>query len=135
MELIKDYDLEIQYHEGKANKVADALSRKTNHTLWILPQQLCKEFQGLNLEVKLSDQEEREGRLYYMTATPTLFEEIKRAQEEDSWMGNIKEKMVDGKHGPFELHPDGSVRFQGRWVIPRGCKKIMEQIMKEGHYT
>jgi hypothetical protein len=29
LELIKDYDLEIHYHPGKANVVADALSHKT----------------------------------------------------------------------------------------------------------
>jgi hypothetical protein len=34
LELIKDYDLEIHYHLGKANIVTDALSRKSYcHTL------------------------------------------------------------------------------------------------------
>ena len=33
MELIKDYDCVIDYHPGKANAVADALSRKTMQML------------------------------------------------------------------------------------------------------
>ncbi|KAL5567482.1 hypothetical protein UlMin_024057 [Ulmus minor] len=32
LELVKDYDCEILYHPGKANKVADALSRKSSAT-------------------------------------------------------------------------------------------------------
>ena len=36
MELIKDYDYVIDYHPGKANVVADALSRKTMQTLRVL---------------------------------------------------------------------------------------------------
>jgi hypothetical protein len=52
LELIKDYDLDIQYHPGKANLVADALSWKgqANSALaFQLPDELMKEFEGLNL--------------------------------------------------------------------------------------
>ena len=31
LELVKDYDCEILYHPGKANVVADTLSRKQGH--------------------------------------------------------------------------------------------------------
>jgi hypothetical protein len=33
LELIKDYNLEVHYHPGKVNVVADALSRKTHCNL------------------------------------------------------------------------------------------------------
>jgi phosphotransferase system HPr-like phosphotransfer protein len=54
LELIKDYDCEINYHSGKANVVADALSRKSTvelAALGISQPQLIKEFVGMRLEV------------------------------------------------------------------------------------
>jgi hypothetical protein len=42
LELIKDYDLEIHYHPGKANLVADALSQKEHVHFAIVPSYLMR---------------------------------------------------------------------------------------------
>ncbi|KAL5563399.1 hypothetical protein UlMin_033146 [Ulmus minor] len=36
LELVKDYDCEILYHPGKANRVVDALSQKSTTTLMLI---------------------------------------------------------------------------------------------------
>ena len=54
LELIKDYDLEIHYHPGKANVVVDALSRKSYcHTLITesIPPELKEEIDDFQLEI------------------------------------------------------------------------------------
>jgi hypothetical protein len=52
LELIKYYELEIHYHPGKANVVADALSRKSQVNMMVarpMPYELVKEFDRLSL--------------------------------------------------------------------------------------
>jgi hypothetical protein len=54
MELIKDYDLEIHYHPGKANLVANALSREEHvHSAVVaqLPDEIVEDFRRLNLGI------------------------------------------------------------------------------------
>jgi hypothetical protein len=54
MELIKDYELEIHYHPGKANLVVDALSRKEHvHSAVVdqLPDEIIEDFRRLNLGI------------------------------------------------------------------------------------
>jgi hypothetical protein len=55
LELIKDYNLEIHYHSGKANVVTDALSRKSychNLSMEAVPPELCQEMGELCLEIQ-----------------------------------------------------------------------------------
>jgi hypothetical protein len=54
LELIKDYDLGINYHPGKANVVIDALSRRSHVSQLVvdsMPLEFCEEFDKLNLRI------------------------------------------------------------------------------------
>jgi hypothetical protein len=69
LELIKDYDLEVHYHPGKANVVADALSRKTQCNYLTIDSHvaaLCDELSKMNMEVVSL------GTLDYISVKPTL---------------------------------------------------------------
>jgi hypothetical protein len=54
LELIKDYDLGINYHPRKANVVADALSQRSHMSQLVvdsMPFELCEEFDKLKLRM------------------------------------------------------------------------------------
>jgi len=58
MEFLKDYDFELLYHLGKANVVADALSRKNVHIahLMIKELELLEKFIDMKLQVELESE-------------------------------------------------------------------------------
>ena len=54
LELLSDYDIDIQYHPEKANKVVDALSQKTYDTFAVmrmLPGELAKEIKDSEIVI------------------------------------------------------------------------------------
>ena len=74
MELVKDYDYDISYHPGKANVVADVLSRKSSGSLTVLSQLekiLQEDFYRSGIELIT-------GRLSTMMLESTLLERIKQ---------------------------------------------------------
>jgi hypothetical protein len=90
LELIKDYDLEIHYHPGKANLVADSLSRKGHANVAMvfqLPDESVKEFKRLNMEVVAH----AEG--VTLEVQSTLEQEIRKWQLEDVGIQKFKESM------------------------------------------
>ena len=94
MELIKDYDMRLHYHPGKANVVADALSRKSYVNTLItggLPQELADDLRELCLEI-LS-----RGYVAALEIQSTLTDKIREAQKTDKEVASIKEKMSKGK--------------------------------------
>jgi hypothetical protein len=80
LKLIKDYDLGINYHPGKANVVADALSRRSYVSQLVvdsMPFELCEEFDKLNIRI-VANNEAME-----MEVGSSLLQKIQRGQLED----------------------------------------------------
>ena len=105
--MVKDYDCEILYHPGKANVVADALSRKED----IAP-----------IKVKS----------YKLIVSSDLFDQIKAAQSEALKEENLKRERIIGQVHQLEENDKGiKVRF-GRIWIPWTCK-VKTMILDEAH--
>ncbi|WVZ94154.1 hypothetical protein U9M48_040084 [Paspalum notatum var. saurae] len=133
LEPIKDYDMEIHYHPGKANVVAYAPSVKSYVNMAVafqMPPELCKEFESLSL-----------GFLHHTTmstfeAEPTLEQEIEKTPGDrcqdpgDSIcvpaVDSIRKLILSEAHDTaYSIHPgstkmyyDPKERFGGTFVIP-----------------
>ncbi|WVZ75956.1 LOW QUALITY PROTEIN: hypothetical protein U9M48_023968 [Paspalum notatum var. saurae] len=86
--LDKDYDLEVHYHPGKANVVADALSHKA-HCNFIEARPtvrvLCCEIGEIETPI------EQQAELYNLIIEPTIKDQIIAAQKQDKGMAHIRE--------------------------------------------
>jgi hypothetical protein len=105
LELIKDYDLGIDYHPGKANLVADALRHKKycNATFARrMPSELRREIQYLNLGLV------NEARVA-MEVEPTLEAEIREGQLEDAKLKEIQQLIRDNKTSDFSEDSQGTL--------------------------
>nr|GEV35174.1 putative reverse transcriptase domain-containing protein [Tanacetum cinerariifolium] len=118
LELLSDYDCEIRYHPGKANVVADALSRKERIPLRV--------------------------RALVMTIGLDLPKKILKAQTEAQKLKNIKNEDVGGmlientknpeaiRMEKLELSTDGTLCLNNRsWLPCYGDLRIM--IIHESH--
>ena len=104
MELIKDYDCVIDYHPGKANVVADALSKKTMQTL-----------RTLNAHLSLTN----DGTVVTeLIARPSLLNRVLEAQRKDEKIAVIVSRIGNGKEIEFTVNEDGVLYYKDRVCVP-----------------
>ena len=127
LELDKDYDCEINYHLGKANVIAYALSRKSSlSALRILPKPLQNNICKVEIEPV-------PGKLANMTLRLTLLEKIKEGQESDSYLKNLKIE-AKWKETSFQKSEKGIILFKDRICVPDNAN-IKKYIILEDHIT
>jgi hypothetical protein len=133
LELIKDYDLEVHYHPGKANVVEDALSRQAHCSCLSVKafnDSLCWEMRKLHLEVI------PQGSLNHLSVEATLKDNIILAQQHDKGIRIIKQKLAqgEGKYKCFRVDHEGVLWFNERIVVPKD-HKLRKQILDEAHLS
>ncbi|WMV42140.1 hypothetical protein MTR67_035525, partial [Solanum verrucosum] len=102
MELLKEYDVTIQYYPSKANMVADELSRKVVSMgslacLSVSKRPLAKEIQTLESKFMQLGISEKCGVLTSIEVRATFIEEIKAKQFKDDSLNALRKKTVCGK--------------------------------------
>ncbi|KAG8499167.1 hypothetical protein CXB51_005608 [Gossypium anomalum] len=118
LELLKDYELVIDYHPGKANVVADALSRKILFTL-----------RALNTNLAMSN----DGSiLAEFRAKPVFFEEICEAQKDDNELQAKRVQCESGIESDFWIGSDGCLMFRDRICVPKN-DELIRKILQEAH--
>ncbi|GJY78997.1 DNA helicase [Tanacetum coccineum] len=105
LELLKDYDANIQYHPGKANVVADAFSRKSYGSMSCLITQ-PKIVADLN--------------------------RLKEAQKDDGELWAIMQNLEDGKQDEFRLDDHEVLWCGDRLCVPNNTK-IQKALLSEAH--
>ncbi|MCI05831.1 RNA-directed DNA polymerase (Reverse transcriptase) [Trifolium medium] len=90
LDFLKDYDFGLSYHPGKANVVADALSRKSLHmsSLMMKELELIEEFRDLTLVCEATPKSVKLGML---KLTNPFLENVRECQKTDK---KLMEKLA-----------------------------------------
>ncbi|KAG8487764.1 hypothetical protein CXB51_018053 [Gossypium anomalum] len=118
IELLKDYDCVIDYHPGRANVVADALSRKA-----------VIELRAMFTRLSIS---EDGSLLAELRVKPVMFDQIRSAQLKDNKLLKKREMVQNGTTENFSIDGCGCLRFQNRICIPN-TSELKKLILREAH--
>ncbi|GJU67892.1 retrotransposon protein, putative, ty3-gypsy subclass [Tanacetum coccineum] len=131
LELLKDYDVNIQYHPCKANVVADAFSRKNFGILACLKIQpkIIKDLELMKFELVVRGSE---GYVASLKIEPNLILQIKEAQKDEGELWVVIQKLKERKQAEFWVNDHGVIWYGNRLCV-LDDSFLREVVLTEAH--
>ena len=132
VELIKDYECTIEYHQGKAIVVAHALSRKSTGSishLKVVYLPRLVELRSLGVRLELAD---NGALLTTFHVHPILIDRIRELQTQDPTVIKLKREAESGQLKGFLVRADRTLMMGHRLCVPDEGE-LKKEIMEEAH--
>ncbi|XP_070677795.1 uncharacterized protein [Malus domestica] len=135
VELLSDYDCTIKYHPGRANSVADALSRKSygqHNALYASRNPLLIDLRSIGVTLK----ESRWGALIAgFQVRPVLLDRVLEAQRNDTEFHELIQAVLNGKKKDLWIKdPDGMFMQDEQMYVPN-VEELKRDIMDVAHIS
>ncbi|XP_058082373.1 uncharacterized protein LOC131230466 [Magnolia sinica] len=133
METLKDFKFDVSYHPGKANLVADALSRK--RALELATPLMVREWDMVefvrDFDMKLTVEEPYEV-IDHIQAQPMINSKIIEAQEGNELLGKMRERAKNDVESEWRVGTDGGLRYRGHLCVPN-LQGLREEVLDAAH--
>ena len=130
---MEDYDFDLQYHPGKGNIMADALSRKSLCTLASISIHEWQMLQDISEYGLFLNETDEFATLFTLATEPSIISRVVEAQQQDVEVKMICDRIAKGV-GPtyWVLHSNQSLRHKSKLFVPLSSR---DDVLREFYHS